>query len=340
MRNDNEAQPTERQRRPTIADVATHAEVSRAAVSKVLRNAYGVSPQMRQRVTAAVDALGYRPMLSARGLRTSTRTIGVSSLSAWNPFTPMLLDGVAAESHRKGYSALTTLATMTDEPLQVEAAMSLADRSVDGLILITPTMSEENLERLASAVPIVLLGRHGDSPSHDSVASDDAAGAEEVVDHLVAAGHQRISFHTQTALAPGLPETFREQGYRQAMERHGLTADVIVGDWTYDGGQRLVDDLLARAEPPTAIHAGADIAALGALSRLWDRDLRAPEDLAIAGCDNVPSAGMAPIGLTTVDQQADELAQLATDLLIERLEGRRQARHHLVTPRLVVRRSA
>lgn len=328
-----------RGKRPTIVDVARHAQVSPAAVSKVLRNAYGVSASMHARVSAAVEELQYRPMVSARGMRTSTRTLGVSSLDPENPFFSMLLDGVAQQARRSRYSALITLSDI-DGVTQVEAAMSMVDRQMDGLILITPTMSVADLERLALAVPLVLLGRHGQGDGYDSVASDDARGAELVVEHLVSRGHRRIVFHTQRVETVGLPETPREQGYRAAMERRGLHPDVVVGEWTRAGGERLAADLMARDQPPTAVHAGADIAALGVLGWMWRHDLRAPTDLAVAACDDVPTADLPPISLTSTDQNAVDMGALATRLLIERIEGRTEPQHVRVTPQLRVRSSS
>ncbi|GAA1854284.1 LacI family DNA-binding transcriptional regulator [Microlunatus capsulatus] len=323
-------------RRPTIVDVARRAAVSPAAVSKVLRNAYGVSPSMRERVETAVSELGYRPMVSAQSMRTGTRTLGVSSLDPRNPFIPMLLDGVAREARRSAFSALITL-TDADGATQLEAARSMVDRQVDGLILITPTMSEDDLVQLAAEVPLVLLGRHGAHPAFDSVASDDALGAALTVDHLVSRGHRRIAFHTQPTRSGGLPEEFREAGYREAVRRHGLQADVVVGEWSAEGGRRLVDELLGRPTPPTAVHAGADMVALAVLDRLLERGGRAPDDLAVAGCDGVPAAALRAVSLTTVDQQAAEMGGLAARLLVERLAGRAEPRHVLVPPQLVVR---
>ena len=326
-------------RRPTINDVARRAEVSPAAVSKVLRDAYGVSPAMRQRVSAAVADLGYRPMLSARSMRTGTRTLGISSLNPRNPFLPMLLDGVAQESGRRGYSSFITL-TELDGASQLQSALSMVDRQMDGVILITPTMGPADLELLAAEVPVVVVGLHGTGGSYDSVASDDALGSELMVDHLVARGHRRILFHTQPTRVPGLPEEHRVAGFRSAVARHGVEGEVVEGAWTTEGGAALAASVVARHDPPTAVHAGADVAALGMLSWLWAHAARVPEDLAVVGCDDIPAAGLEPISLTTVDQQADRMGRLAVELLVERLTGRTASRHLLVAPELRVRRSA
>lgn len=336
---DPDTRPPKPGRRPTIVDVARLAQVSPSAVSKVLRDTYGVSEAMRERVSSAVDTLRYRPMVSARGMRAATRTLGVSSLNPRNPFLPMLLDGVAQETLGSGYSSLITL-TDADGATQVESARSMVDRQMDGLILITPTMTEDELESLVDDVPMVLLGRHGTGQGYDSVSSDDALGSQLVVNHLVAQGHRRIAFHTQPTRSPGLPEQFRLEGYQQAVRSHGLAEDVVWGEWSADGGAALASELMSRQAPPSAVHAGTDMAALGALSWLWEHGHRIPQDLAVAGCDNVPAGGLQPISLTTVDQQAQQMGKMAARLLIERLAGRTTPRHLVVAPRLRVRRSA
>lgn len=326
-------------RRPTIVDVAKAAEVSPAAVSKVLRDAYGVSAAMKERVTAAVDALGYRPLLAARGMRTATRTLGISAIDPDNPFPPMLLVGIARESERQGYAPFVALTVSFGEG-QLEAIRSMVDRAMDGLILVTPSITTESLEALAEQVPLVLLGSHGTGAGYDSVASDDALGARLVVDHLVGLGHRRIVFHSQTIQGSGLPDEHRRAGYLAAMESHGLEPDVVLGSWSPSGGARLAADLLARPERPTAVHAGCDAAALGMLDHLRRRGVDVPGELAVMGCDDVPAAAMATVELSSVDQHAEQMGELATRLLIERIEGRSESHHLLVPPRLRLRATA
>ena len=240
-----------------------------------------------------MDALGYRPSVGARGMRGATYTIGVSSLDPHNPFFAMLLEGVVAEMDDAGYRVLVTIegAHGGDE---LETARALVDRQMDGLILITPCLPTAELELLAATVPIVLLGRHGEGDAYDSVASDDAPGSRLAVQHLVERGHRRIVYHSQPVRAPGLPELFREAGYREAMAEHGLRPDVVEGSWTQQGGEALAELIFARRRRPTAVHAGADVAAFGVLTHLWHHDLSAPDDLAVAGCDDTPVGGDDP----------------------------------------------
>lgn len=126
------------------------------------------------------------------------------------------------------------------------------------------------------------------------------------------------------------------------MRRHGLggNIDIIASDWSEEGGHRAAEELLARKELPTAIHAGADVAAFGLLGALWETQYHVPENISVVGYDNTPEAAHAPVALTSVDQSGIEMGADAANLLLERIDGRTGAVHHLVTPTLVVRRTS
>jgi LacI family transcriptional regulator len=161
------------------------------------------------------------------------------------------------------------------------------------------------------------------------------------VDHLVGLGHRRIA-HTSMP-AGGLKRPFvlshtaRQDGYEQAMLRHGLTPDVITTFFSEDGGYRAAVEALSRPEPPTAIFAGADIAALGVLRAAEERGLRVPDDLTVTGYDNIYVSTIRRVSLTTVDQSGQMTGSVSARLLLERLEGRSQPVRYVVAPRLVPR---
>jgi len=294
---------------------------------------------MRERVQQAVSELGYRPFVGARAMRGATYTVGVSSLDTRNLFFGLIADGVQQAMERAGYGVLATLVG-AGEGSQLESAESVIDHRMDGLILITPRMSRRSLDAFAHKIPTVVIGRHGSGDAYDSVASDDAAGARLVVDHLVGLGHRHIAYYSQrVSRTAGLPEELRESGYRSAMADHGLQPDVVVGDWTQEAGRAAATALLERPCRPTAIHAGADIAAFGFLGTFWDRGVRVPDEISVAGCDNTPVAAMTPIGLTSVDQRGHAMGEQAAQLLIERIRRPRAGRHFLVPPRLIARTS-
>src|SRR6266567_512189 len=192
--------PQDAVRRVTIADVARHAGVSTAAVSKVLRNAYGVSANMSQRVRSSMAELGYRPHAAARGMRGRSFTIGLLPDNIRNPFYGDFLDGVTDALAKTDFQVLVGSAGFTAQN-QSRLADAMIDRAMDGLILVAPSMSRSRVIAVAKTIPTV------------------------VVAHLVALGHRRIA-HTTATTRGGQwtrrPEHVRSDGYRRAMHRHGL----------------------------------------------------------------------------------------------------------------------
>src|SRR6478752_538431 len=160
-------EPTKRPKRVTITDVAARAGVSTAAVSKVLRNAYGVSPAMQERVRAAMAELGYRPHAAARGMRGRTYTIGVLLDNVRNAFFADILDGIQDELRDSEYTVLIGAAGFSAEE-QAKTIRSMVDRQMDGLILIAPGTSRAEVLTTATATPTVVIGHHDGTDTHDS----------------------------------------------------------------------------------------------------------------------------------------------------------------------------
>jgi len=333
----------EQPRRVTIVDVARHANVSTTAVSKVLRNAYGASPAMRAKVQQAIAELGYRPNAAARGLRGQTYTIGVMLPDIRNPFFPDILDGLTDTLRGTDYHVL--LGPSCDgEEVEAKIIDAMTDRGMDGMILIAPLSSRRRLENLASTVPTVVIGRHGRSPHYDTVTDDDTTGAALVVNHLADLGHRTIAHidhrETDPTRLAEMPNAVRAEGYRQAMRARGLEIDIVTTSYTQDGGYRGAQRLLARAAPPTAIFAGADIVAMGVLTALAEAGLRVPEDISVAGYDNTTVAALGPISLTSVDQAGHQIGANAARLLLERVTDRdRPTAQIKLSPTLVSRRT-
>ncbi|WP_330308883.1 MULTISPECIES: LacI family DNA-binding transcriptional regulator [unclassified Streptomyces] len=338
-------EPQARPRRVTIVDVARHAQVSTTAVSKVLRNAYGASPEMRAKVRRAIDELGYRPNAGARGLRGQTYTIGVMLPDIRNPFFPEILDGVTASLADTEYQVLLGPGC-NGEKEEARVTEAMIDRGMDGIILVAPVSSRAHLECVGTAVPTVVIGRHGSSPAYDTVADDDVEGAALIIGHLATLGHRRIAHiehhETDPTRLTEMPNARRADGYRQAMRKHGLEEwiDVVSTSYTQDGGYRGTKELLARPVRPTAVFAGADIVAMGVLEAVAEAGLSVPGAISVAGYDNTTFAAFGPISLTSVDQGGREMGKNAVRLLLERItdRGRRSAQVTL-SPTLVPRRS-
>ncbi|MCX4862049.1 LacI family DNA-binding transcriptional regulator [Streptomyces canus] len=338
-------EPPAPQRRVTIVDVARHAQVSTTAVSKVLRNAYGASPEMRAKVRRAIDELGYRPHAGARGLRGQTYTIGVMLPDIRNPFFPEILDGITGRLADTDYQVFLGPGC-NGEKEEARVTEAMIDRGMDGLILIAPISPRAHLERIASAVPTVVVGRHGHSPVYDTVTDDDVAGAFLIVRHLADLGHRRIAHiehhETDPTRIAEMPNAQRADGYRQAMRSLGLAdeIDIVSTSYTQQGGYEGAKELLTRPRRPTAVFAGADIVAMGVLEAFTEAGLSVPDDISVAGYDNTTFAAFGPISLTSVDQAGHEIGSNATRILLDRIADRQKKSVQVkLSPTLVPRRT-
>ncbi|MFJ4467524.1 LacI family DNA-binding transcriptional regulator [Streptomyces sp. NPDC089424] len=339
-------EPPAQPKRVTIVDVARHAQVSTTAVSKVLRNAYGTSPEMRAKVRQAIDELGYRPFAGARGMRGQTYTVGVMLPDIRNPFFPDILDGITDALWDTDYRVLMAPGRNGEEA-EAKVTDAMIDRGMDGLILVAPISPRSHLESVAGVVPTVVVGRHGQSAAYDTVSDDDLAGAALIVDHLADLGHRRIAHIEHAETDPSrlaeMPNAIRADGYRRAMRARGLEEEIAVVSTTYtqEGGYLGAQQLLARDPRPTAIFAGADIVAMGVLQAVSEAGLQVPGDISITGYDNTTFAALGPISLTSVDQAGRLIGANSAQLLIARIRDRTRPTAQIkFSPTLVSRRTS
>lgn len=321
--------------KPTMDDVARRAGVSRALVSLVMRDSDKVSDRSRTAVLDAAAALGYRPNLSARHLASKrTRTFGMVINDLHNPYFAGVADGVKAAADASGYRLLLNSAFLSDDD-ERSALETFIDFNVDGIILSGARVSRSVIEHTAESVPVVVASDPVESTKVDTINNDDHAGATLVVEHLVGLGHRQI-VHIDGGNGAGAKE--RKAGYVEAMERHGLVPNVVPGVFTEASGVDAAELALKQEVPFTAVFAGNDMSALGALDALDAAGRRVPDDVSLVGYDNTFVAALRHIGLTTIDQGRDRIGRLAVEMLIERVEnGRTEARHLTTAPTLVVR---
>ncbi|MFB2554402.1 LacI family DNA-binding transcriptional regulator [Herbiconiux liangxiaofengii] len=332
-----------RKRRPSLADVASHAGVSQGAVSKVIRNAYGVSPAMRRRVEAAIDDLNYRPSTSARGLRGQTFTMAIGSEipQIGNDFFTQVTTGAARRLANSGYQLIIAPALEGEGDKHVLDA--LVDRQVDGIIAISLDVDPVWLDRFAEYVPTVLIGRHDRPTNYDTVTNDDAAGVNLAMDHLIALGHTEIA-HLTVHAAPDRPDSEAPHSIRRATYESRMTAirspqRVVFTDASEHSASEATLDLLDQSARPTAILAGNDTLAIGALRAIAERGLTAG-DVSVVGYDNIELASHPLVSLTTIDQYGELTGSTAVDLLLERIEGSRtEAKQITLDPAIVIRNS-
>ena len=322
--------------RPTIHDVASRAGVSKSLVSLALRGSPRVSDASREAILRAAAELGYRPNAAARSLvDRRSHTIGVLILDLHNPVFAEILDGVQGEARRHGFS--TMLVSGGADPVLEQAEIdTLLQFQVEGLILISHRLAPAALRSITAEVPTVIVTRSDVAlPRMDTVSNDDVSGAGLGVDHLVGLGHTRIACLTG---GDNPISRAREQGYRDAMARHGLETHVLVVPGGLTDGAGYAAAVGSLVSSPTALLAANDIAALGAIAAVQDAGLRVPEDVSVIGYDGIAIGGLRSVNLTTVAQPLKELGQVAAQRLVARIEHPTSAaRHVTVDSHLVVR---
>lgn len=328
--------------RVTIRTVAADAGVSVAAVSKVLRNAYGVSDALRDKVLKSIEKLEYRPSTAARGMRGRTYTVGVLLVEIGNPFLPSVVTGIQDTLREIGYKVMIGVGK-AEVGMEESLIDSMIDMRMDGLVLVAPRLSGERLARHAKRLPMVVIGHHEASVQlYDTVNSNDRLGGRMATEALIAAGHRDIHMMSLPE-KHAAPSVFRERehGYREAMVAAGLAERCKVWrrrerDAQPDG---VLDALLAAPDRPSALFCWSDIAGVEVLNHAVSHGLRVPEDLAIVGYDDTPTAALPLIGLASIDQHGALLGAAAARTLHSRIDGRTGAEHHFVTPTLTPRRS-
>jgi DNA-binding LacI/PurR family transcriptional regulator len=328
-------------RRPTMADVAARAGVSRTLVSFILDGKPGASAATRERVLAIADEIGYRPDSAARLLALGrSRTLGVLT-DVRQLFQAELVTSVYPEAETLGYEVLLA-ANLSDraESVPIEALIS---HRCGCLILLGPTSDVGYLRALAKRVPVVVVGRRlADDPEAAgvnlaTVRTNDAKGMREAVDYLVELGHRDIH-HVDGGDDPGSAD--RRRAYRAAMRSHGLgdRAKVIPGAHNEQAGAAAARMMLAEPELPTAVLAGNDRCALGLLDVFTRAGVDVPGQLSLIGYDDSRLSDNPRIDLTTVHQEAAALARHAVQLAVEMLEQKRSGPEDVVLePKLVVR---
>lgn len=318
--------------------------MSPAAVSKVLRDAYGVSESLRAKVQTSIAKLDYRPHAAARGMRGQTYTLGFLIPDLHNPFFADILSGINSALERTQYQ---TMIGATDSIRVLEQSMvdAMIDRQMDGLMVIGPRMPVDQLRQVTAHIPMVVIAYHDRTETaFDTVNNDDQHGAELVVQHLAAGGYRHIAYLSQEleGSTEAMVPMQREIGFRNAMERCGLGRhmQVVTASQTSRETQSVARHLLQSRSRPEAIFCWTDFIALEVLSVARELGLSVPGDLAVVGYDNTSWCDLAQNALTSVDQSGQVLGLQAARLLIERINGRTTPEHFVVTPRLVVRASS
>lgn len=312
--------------RPTIADVARAAGVSKSTVSRVLMgNLEYMREETRLRVEQAIDTLHFSPSTVARSLVTKrTHTVGLLVSDVANPFYPEVIHSVEDVALANNYDVfLCNTNYSTERGLQI--IRSLVAKQVDGVLIMSSGMSDEWVSELVkNHTPAVVLDWQisdlADEISTIKVNFDSGVG--QAVDHLLALGHRRFA-HISGPLSMRT-SILRRDAFLHALSTAGFDASrvpVIEGNLRIDCGRQALADLLALPEPPTAIFTANDLMALGIIWAARDAGLRIPGDLSVIGLDNIHLSAEIHPPLTTVALPQAEIGQLAMTSLIELLHS-------------------
>ncbi len=310
-------------RQPTIKDVARLAGVSKTTVGRVVNGEYQrVAEGTRERVLAAIAMLGYERNIVASSLRTDqTLMVALSIPDITNPFWPEVARGVQDTCEAHGYT-VALLNSDWDARREIAHLQTVRRNRFDGL-LINP-IHIANAELRALKTPTVLLGSGETFPDFDSVGGDSAGAVTLALEHLIALGHTRIGLIAGISQR-NRPDT-RYQGYVDMLLRHGLPFDqtlVVRCSYSQAEGAAAMRQLLDLAHPPTAVLAGNDILAIGALIAAREAGLIVPDDLSIIGIDDIQAASTVSPPLTTVAKPKYEIGVQAANLLLKRIRGER-----------------
>jgi DNA-binding LacI/PurR family transcriptional regulator len=333
----------------TINDVAREAGVSKATVSKFLNGAPYVAEETRRRIAAAIERLQFEPNRVAQGLsRRRSHCIGVIVANIGNPFYAELIRGVAEATAAKDYTLL--LASTDGEPKKERPIVqAMRQQQVDGIVFASVRMADREVTKLArDGTQVILASRNLKDADVDYVVFDSFRGAGMAVDHLLAHGHKRVAFVGGPLSIVNFQE--RLAGYHDALHRAGIEPDPRLCISTelldVDSGYAAGRDLIALADPPTAVFAATDNLAFGVLKACHQAGWPVPERLAIIGFDNVPFGEISLVPLTSVDGHGFVIGQHAARLLIDRIVAAdakppkpAQRIAMIIEPRLCVRRS-
>lgn len=327
-------------KRVTSTQVAKQAGVSRTTVSFVLNGvpATGISDETRKRVLLAARELGYVPNAAARSLvsgnsQTIALVIPHNEHIRVDAFIPGLLGSINSYCHAHGFMVLLESVEDVSKP---GAYLYLVDsRRIDGLIMLNPRQQEDPhlLELARNRFPLILFGaQEVKHPEIYSISTDNRKAARRATLHLLALGHRQIahlgfaSLDYQAALA-------RWQGYQDALLEYGVAPQprlVVHGDFSAASGYQAMRDFLETGQRPTALFAGNDIMAFGAMRAIVECGLRIPEDIAVIGFDDMPLSEFATPPLSTIRTDPQIQGTLAAEMLLQLIRGEAPAVQHVV----------
>ncbi|GHD78989.1 LacI family transcriptional regulator [Salinibacterium amurskyense] len=349
-------EPTARRRDVTVADVAREAKVAKATAARSLGGYGAVSDDVRQRVQAAAEALGYHANGLARSMNTGrSNTIGVIVGDIENPYFGLAMRGITDTAKAAGYDVILA---NTGEQLdaEIDAARVFVEKRVDGFIVAPAsfTLTDHLSDIMHSGRPLVLLDRHvANLDDVDVIEVDNEKVAHAAAQHLIDRGHERIAFITTLELGSNPYQAGDELGVSSVSARvNGILAAMNTagvdnserylrfGANSGSGVKGVTRELMQLEEPPTAIIASDSLIAMGVLGELRELGLTVPDDVSFIMFDDFEWATLISPALTVIAQPVYEVGVAAATRLIARIEGRVTGEPIQVFPAALVHRKS
>ncbi len=314
---------------PTIKQVASHANVSSATVSRVLNNDARVSPEVRQRVRASIAELGYRPNRIARSLRRqSSETIGVIVSDIENPHFTRAVRTIENAAYEQGYRVVLC---NTDEDGDKQRAYLdvLAAEQVTGIILVPAVADDPTISQMLDAgIPIVAFDRTVNDERADAVLADNVSAVSIATRHLIEQGRKHVAFISgRSEIRTGRD---RLQGYEQTMAEHDRKPIIGEGGFRLELARQATADLLRDHPEIDGLVIANNLMAIGALETLRKANVNVPGDIAVVGIDDPPWASLVSPAMTTLAQPTQSMATMAFDMLVGRIRKERTVPREMV----------
>ncbi len=331
----------------TIKDIARETGVSHTTVSRALRGSSLISDETTRRIQETALALGYLPSAAARSLKTNrSQALGIIVSSIDDPYFSEILQGIEEVAQGNHYS-LFIAASQRDSERESAIVQAMRQHRVDGIIICSTSFSGERSQQLSKhGIPIVMVNNQAAEEYRYSIYHDDVDGSRQITRHLIELGHHRIAYLGNSS--SGRTTQDRLAGFRYEMESAALS---LPNEYIYEipgsepeKGRLAVEHFLGLPDRPTAIVCFNDMLAIGVLKTLQQLAIRVPEEISVAGFDNIVFSNYTNPPLTTFDQPKRFIGQKAAELLLSLLSPASdihipQHKIHVLKGRLLVRQS-
>lgn len=322
----------------TQGDVALRAGVARKTVSNVIHSYKHVRPEVRARVLAAIEELGYQPNRAAQNLRTGrSRVIGLAVPELDVSYFAELTRHVVEAAEERGFTVVI-VQTLGDLERERAVLTGFGQQAIDGLVYSPIACSANDIRERAGRFPVVLLGEQVSYPDLDHVGIDNVAAARAATDHLVSLSREHIGFIGASMSSSSHMADLRLQGFHDALAASGISPSAhlvqrVAGYHRRDGAEAMARMLDEDPHPrPDGVFCANDLLAQGAIRTLYDRGLAVPEDVAVVGFDNIDEAAYSTPSLTTIAPDKQRIAEVAVSLLMTLMdEGLETTSHDTLT---------